>query len=174
MENKAKEFYENFTPPMGFKVPDSFPIMRGKSVILKKENLSGQMTKAGIVIPDTARTGNQFVGRVYSIGPNVDGLKPGMRVIFNAFANQVIYHEQIEYMFMSDIDIYAILPEGTMTLEHHIEKERRPNLDYDQLPNIEASKEEKELEKENLTYFNEDLKRELTTKHIGVDGTKKD
>src|SRR3990167_1902374 len=143
-----KKFYEDFQPPKGFIVPAVFPIMRHKSVLIKHTDRREAMLRSGIIIPDTNKSVKPE-GRVYAIGPDVQDLKPGMRVIYNLFANQVIFYEGIEYLHMSELDVYTVLPEEAIMMTKHIDKERREEVPLEQLPDIEPSKLEKLEMKEN-------------------------
>jgi len=164
---KAKEFYENFTPPKGFTVPEVFPIMRHKSILIKHLDRSHAMLKSGIYIPDTNKA-IKPQGRIYACGPDVTDLKPGMLVIYNMFANQVIYFDGIEYLHMSEIDVYTILPEDVIMLEKHIDKEPRMDVPLDDLPSIEPSKEEKEYQKDQDDQFIDAVKEAQKKKNYPV------
>lgn len=163
MTKQVEQFYKNFKAPKGFIVPDEFPIMRGRSVLIKKENLAERANKAGIVIPENVEGVNKFVGRVWACGPECVNLIPGMRVIFNAMANQLIPVEvngfTEEFMFMYDLDVYAILPEGINTMTRTVKREGRRQFSYDELPD-QVSKAEIEEER---------LKKELTPKVIEIE-----
>lgn len=144
----VQKFYEEFQPPKGFIVPDGFPICRHKSVFVQRENRSEQMLKSGIVLPETVKT-IVPIGRVMAVGPAVTDLKPGMRVIYNFYANSVILHEGVDYMNLSDIDVFAVLPDenDTMMLKS-IEKEKRKNFSEEEMPDVEESKEVKQEQQE--------------------------
>lgn len=164
--SKAKEFFDNFQPPKGFIVPDDFPLMRKKSVLVKKEDRSQSALKSGIIIPENHQT-NKFVGRIYAVGPEaaVD-LKPGMRVVFNAYANQTMMVDSIEYLFMSEIDIFAILTEDVQMFEESRPVEGRKQYSVDEMPDSDPeTKEDKQEKKELADEFAEKLKKDASTRH---------
>lgn len=163
---KAKEYFDNFQPPKGFVVPDDFPIMRKKSVLIKKEDRSEAALKSGIIIPENHQT-NKYIGRIYAVGPEaaVD-LKPGMRVVFNAYANQTMMVDSIEYLFMSEIDVFGILPEDVQMFEETRTIEGRKQYSVDEMPDTDSeTKEEKQEITEQATEFAEKLKKEASTRH---------
>lgn len=139
-----------FTPPKGFKVPKGFPQMRMKSILVKKEN-DTDLTKAkGLFLPSSMASINKFVGRLYAVGPDASckDIKPGMRVIFNALADQTIMFDGVEYKFMSSIDIFAVLPEGVDTFTNNIAREGRKQHSIDEMPKSEPDMDEIEALKE--------------------------
>lgn len=164
---ETKKFYKNFTPPQGFSVPEIFPIMRHKSVLVKHTDRREALLKSGLIIPDTNKSVKPE-GRVYACGPDVTDLKPGMRVIYNMFANQVIFFEGIEYLHMSELDIYTVLPEEAIMMTKHIDKEPRMEVPLDQLPDVEPSKEEKQEQAENDAEFIDAIQQEQKKKNYTV------
>lgn len=169
------EFYDNFQPPLGFKVPENFLIARGKTVYIKKLNRAESALKSGIYVPTTSRDVVPE-GRIYGVGPDVTDLKPGMRVLYNYYANMTILHEGIEYYMLSEIDVFGILPaEEDLAMVSQLKVEERKQYSYDEMPLVDQStKESREAEEEFGRIGAEMLKKDATTKIFAVNGTKKD
>lgn len=164
MEKRAKNFIENFqTPEWVQKVIDEeFPVARNRGVLLKREHRSEEQVFAtsGIIIPATSNA-NKFIGRIYAVGPEVKDLHPGMRVIYNSYADQTILYKGQEYVTMSDLDVFFIVPESAQTLEANIQREGRKQYSHDEMPDIEPSKEEKQEEQEEAMNAAEEIKKDL-------------
>ncbi len=172
MSQKAREFFENFKAPDWFKVEDGFPIARGKSVLVKREDRSESevFSKAGIIIPQTSRM-NRFVGRVYAVGPEVSWLPIGCRVIYNSMADQSILYKGVDYTTLYDLDVYYIIPEDASTMEARKEREGRRQYSADELPDSKPSKEVLQEQKENADEGAEKIQREAKKRSILVNGT---
>lgn len=76
-----------------------------------------EMTKSGIVLPDTAKEKPQE-GKVIAVGPgdrDEDGkripieLKVGDRVLYQKYAGTEFKHEDEEFLILSEKDILAIV-----------------------------------------------------------------
>jgi len=79
-----------------------------------------EVTKGGIVIPETAREERPIRGRVIAVGPgkrNEKGelmppsVKEGQVVIFKKYAPDEVKIDDKEYYFIRDDDILAIIEE---------------------------------------------------------------
>jgi chaperonin GroES len=79
-----------------------------------------EVTKGGIVIPETAREERPIRGRVIAVGPgkrNEKGelippsVKEGQIVIFKKYAPDEVKIDDKEYYFIRDDDILAIIEE---------------------------------------------------------------
>lgn len=173
-QDQVKKFYEEFQAPLGFIVPDPFPIARGHGVLIKRDSRAESETfsVAGIFLPAQS-TASRFVGRIYAIGPEVKWLKPGMKVIYNAFADQHILYKSVEYTTMSDIDVFYVLPEDAETMQSNPQKEERKQYTYDEMPSINRPKEEIQEEQERAKEYADVLKRAATTKTYGMGDSSK-
>lgn len=175
MSDKSQEFFENFKQPDWFKVEENFPVARGKSVLIKREDRSESevFSKAGLIIPQTARS-NRFVGRVYAVGPEVKYLPVGCKVIYNAMADQSILYKGVDYTTIHDIDVYYILPEDAMTMEAHKEREGRRQYSEDELPDRTPSKEILQEQKDHADEGAEKLKREASKRSVSFNSETSD
>lgn len=74
-------------------------------------------TEAGVIIPDTAKAAQRKTGVVVAIGPgryergqlNPTYLKPGNKVLFNAFSGTEIEVEDKKLLLMREDDIFSIV-----------------------------------------------------------------
>lgn len=167
----SKEFYDTFKEPQGFKVPENFPIARKSTVYIKKRDRSEYMRKSGLFIAEGKDTVIPPEGTIYAVGELVTDLKPGMRVIFNFWANLLIYHDDIAYLMMNEIDVYGICAdEGDVAkiISHPIQE--RKQLSYDELPDRTEKKEEKEERIATATMQAEELKHQATSFSVPVSG----
>lgn len=85
--------------------------------ILVKRLEEEEMTKGGIIIPDSAKE-KPIKGEIIAAGPGkIDdkgnkiamGVKQGDKVIFNKYAGTEIKVEDVEYLIMREDDILAII-----------------------------------------------------------------
>jgi len=71
-----------------------------------------EMTKGGIIIPDTAKEKPQR-GEVISVGPGKDGnamtVNVGDVVLYGKYAGQELNYEGVDYLIMREDDILVIL-----------------------------------------------------------------
>lgn len=71
-----------------------------------------EMTKGGIIIPDTAKEKPQR-GEVVSVGPGKDGnamtVNVGDVVLYGKYAGQELNYEGVDYLIMREDDILVIL-----------------------------------------------------------------
>ncbi len=78
-----------------------------------------EVTKGGIIIPETAREERTMKGKVIAVGPGkinektgeriTPSVKPGQLVIFKKYAPDEIKIDDKEYYFVRDEDIMAII-----------------------------------------------------------------
>ncbi len=85
--------------------------------ILVKRLEEEEMTKGGIIIPDSAKE-KPIKGEIIAAGPGKTddkgnkiamGVKQGDKVIFNKYAGTEIKVEDVEYLIMREDDILAII-----------------------------------------------------------------
>lgn len=70
----------------------------------------------GLTIPDSVEKEQKAQGIIMKVGPKVEGLKVGMKVLYGVYAgediqfgNQVDLKDKIDYKLLLDEDILAIL-----------------------------------------------------------------
>ena len=87
--------------------------------ILVKRLEAEEVTKGGIVLPDTAKE-KPKEGRVVEVGPGKildDGkrgsmqIKKGERILFTSYAGTEIKIDGVEYLIMSEDDVLAVVGE---------------------------------------------------------------
>ncbi len=85
--------------------------------ILVKRLEEEEMTKGGIIIPDSAKE-KPIKGEIVSAGPGKTGekgnkvamgVKTGDKVIFNKYAGTEIKIEDVEYLIMREDDVLAVI-----------------------------------------------------------------
>jgi len=168
MDNtKVQEWYNQFKPAPDFR-PLTNLIARGKTVYIKKENRETVLKNSGIIIQNSGQSAVLPVGRVYGVGPLVPDLKPGMRVYYNFYANTVVFHDGVEYLMISELDVFGVLPDEAVVMEQTVSKEglRRTDLSVDEMPNQDLSKEEKVQFKEMMAEETEAIKKDVKKKII--------
>ena len=80
--------------------------------VVIKPSPTEEMTKGGIIIPDTAKEKPQR-GEVVAVGPGKDGnkltVKKGDTVLYGKYSGQELQLEGEEYLIMREDDILVIL-----------------------------------------------------------------
>lgn len=81
--------------------------------VIVRPSKAEEMTKAGIVLPDTVEKEKKEEGEVVSIG-NGDkitklGLKAGDRVLFGKYAGEDVTVEDVEYKVLEEKDVLAVV-----------------------------------------------------------------
>lgn len=81
--------------------------------VLVKPLHAEEVTKSGIVLPDTAEKEKKEQGEVVAIGPGEKiqkmGLKVGDKVLFGKYAGDEVEVDKVEYKFLKDEDILGIV-----------------------------------------------------------------
>jgi chaperonin GroES len=84
----------------------------GDRVIIKPL-VEEEVTKSGIVLPDTVEKEKKEQGEVVSVGNGEKitklGLKVGDRVLFGKYSGEDVKVEDIEYKVLKDEDVLAII-----------------------------------------------------------------
>ncbi|MBI5037659.1 MAG: co-chaperone GroES [Candidatus Kerfeldbacteria bacterium] len=72
-----------------------------------------EVTKSGIVLPETAEKEKKEEGEVVAIGDGEKitklGLKVGDRVLFGKYAGEEVTLENVEYKVLKDEDVLAVV-----------------------------------------------------------------
>lgn len=80
--------------------------------VVVKPASADEMTKGGIIIPDTAKEKPQR-GEVIAVGPGKEGIAPtvsvGDVVLYGKYAGQELTYEGVDYLIMKEDDILVIL-----------------------------------------------------------------
>ena len=81
--------------------------------VIVKPSKAEEMTKAGIVLPDTVEKEKKEEGEVVSIGNGEKitklGLKMGDRVLFGKYAGEDVTVEDVEYKVLEEKDVLAVV-----------------------------------------------------------------
>lgn len=84
----------------------------GDRVIVKPSSAE-EVTKTGIVLPDTVEKEKKEEGEVIAIGRGEKiaklGLKVGDKVIFGKYSGDEVEVDEIEYKVLKDEDVLAVL-----------------------------------------------------------------
>ena len=79
----------------------------GDRVVLKQQEAE-EKTKSGIILPDRAKEKPQ-AAVVVSVGPDVDQVKEGDKVIYTEYAGTEVKYQEEEYTIVDQKDIIAIV-----------------------------------------------------------------
>lgn len=81
--------------------------------VIVRPSKAEEMTKAGIVLPDTVEKEKKEEGEVVSIGNGEKitklGLKAGDRVLFGKYAGEDVTVEDVEYKVLEEKDVLAVV-----------------------------------------------------------------
>lgn len=81
--------------------------------VLVKPLTSEEVTKSGIVLPDTAEKEKKEQGEVVAIGEGEKikklHLKVGDKVLFGKYAGDEVEIDKVEYKFLKDEDVLGIV-----------------------------------------------------------------
>lgn len=81
--------------------------------ILVKPLQNEEITKSGIVLPESAEKEQKEQGEVVAVGAGDKikklGLKPGQTVVFGKYGGDEIEIDKVEYKFLKDEDILGIV-----------------------------------------------------------------
>ena len=79
----------------------------GDRVVLKHQEAE-EKTKSGIILTDSAKEKPQ-AAVVVSVGPDVDQVKEGDKVIYTEYAGTEVKYQEEEYTIVDQKDIIAIV-----------------------------------------------------------------
>lgn len=81
--------------------------------VIVRPSKAEEMTKAGIVLPDTVEKEKKEEGEVVSIGNGEKitklGLKVGDRVLFGKYAGEDVTVDDVEYKVLEEKDVLAVV-----------------------------------------------------------------
>lgn len=88
-------------------------IPRGKYILVKQDDEASRVTDSGLVIPDKVEQERKAVGTVKEVGPDIQDIVEGDRVIYGVFAGEKIQvrekDKEVEYMLLHDDDVLALI-----------------------------------------------------------------
>ncbi len=109
LKNEVRELLKNSPVPKGLETNKTGIIPLGKSVLLKRIKKGEEKLASGLIIAAGNSTAD-YVARVVAIGPDVDnGLKVGLKVIYNELANMESYINGETYIKVHQDSIYYAL-----------------------------------------------------------------
>ena len=79
----------------------------GDRVVLKQQEAE-EKTNSGLILPDSAKEKPQ-AAVVVSVGPDVDQVKEGDKVIYTEYAGTEVKYQEEEYTIVDQKDIIAIV-----------------------------------------------------------------
>ena len=79
----------------------------GDRVVLKQQEAE-EKTKSGIILPDSAKEKPQ-AAVVVSVGPDVDQVKEGDKVIYSRYAGNDVELDGEKYIIVKQNDIHAVV-----------------------------------------------------------------
>lgn len=118
-----------------------FPIALAKSVIVLRGSDDEEITVGGLHIPESSDD-LKMRGRVMAVGPDVNmefvdhngvkrGLRPMDRILFNSYANLNIMHKSNSYVVLSELDVYAVLPEKTKMVTEKLPSRKGKKVNWE-------------------------------------------
>lgn len=81
------------------------------NVIVKELPKEERVSKAGLIIPSTATEEPQKFGRVFGVGPKVEGIKTGDVVVFAKFGGQTFILDNEYYIVLKHPEVYCVIEE---------------------------------------------------------------
>lgn len=116
---------ENKVPAPPDRIAMDFPIALAKSIIVLRGTDEAEVS-GGIIIPESSDA-LKMRGTIMAVGPECQSefidlkgvkrkLSPWDKVIFNSYANLNILHKNVSYVILSELDVYAVLPDNTPTM----------------------------------------------------------
>lgn len=86
---------------------------RGKRILVQRDEPESKESEHGIYTPDTAEQEQKAFGTVIQVGKGIDDLKAGDRVIYGAYAGEIIEQsdkgKKVEYRLLDDEDVIAFI-----------------------------------------------------------------
>jgi chaperonin GroES len=76
--------------------------------VLVEMNPPETVTKSGLIIPTVAQEKTQEGTALY-IGPRVEDIKPGDKLIFDKFAGITIKYKNKEYLIVRETEVIAVI-----------------------------------------------------------------
>lgn len=139
-----KELLKNSQVPKGFEKNTTGIIPLGKSVLLKRIKKGEEKLANGLIIVAGNSTAD-YVARVVAIGPDVDnGLKIGLKVIYNEMANMESFINGETYIKVHQDSIYYVLLDEQVDVKvapktpEQIRIEKKLKTQADTLKRVEA------------------------------------
>lgn len=86
---------------------------RGGQILVQPDGESTRESEYGIITPDSVEQETKAIGTVIAVGPDVKDVKKGSRVIFGAFAGEMISFKEsskeVDYFLLPDKEVLAFI-----------------------------------------------------------------
>jgi len=86
---------------------------RGKQVLVEPDGKEPKVSEHGIITPDSVEKEQKAIGTVIAIGDGIKDIKKGDRVMYAAFAGEMISigksNDEVDYILLFDEDILAFV-----------------------------------------------------------------
>lgn len=86
---------------------------RGRNILIERDAAESRESEFGIVTPDNVDLEQKAYGTVIAVGPDIDDIVKGDRVIYGAYAGEQIEFDEkgkhYDYRLVNDEDVIAFL-----------------------------------------------------------------
>ena len=93
------------------KTPKIIP--RGSQILVKPDPEKDRKSKSGLLTPDNVEQERKAYGEVIAVGPKIQDVKPGDRVVYGVYAGENISfgddEKKVDYKLFFDQKVLAIL-----------------------------------------------------------------
>lgn len=93
------------------------------------------MLSSGLILPQMQSFNK--VGTVVAVGEDVADVKKGDKIIFSMYVDSEFPFRGRNMTSMAETDVFAILPEGAMSNNEDLGRERRPDMRVEDMPEID-------------------------------------
>ena len=87
-------------------------VPRGSQVLVRPDPEKDRKSKSGLLTPSNVEQERKAVGTVIAVGPKIQDIKKGDRIIYGAYAGESISfgnETKVEYKILFDEDILAFI-----------------------------------------------------------------
>ncbi|MBP9477517.1 MAG: co-chaperone GroES [Sebaldella sp.] len=77
--------------------------------VLIKQTKQEEVTKSGIVLPDTVSKEKPIIGEVSAIGESIKEIKVGDKVIYEKYAGTEVKDNDVTYLLLEEKNVLAIV-----------------------------------------------------------------
>ena len=77
--------------------------------VLIKQTEQEEVTKSGIVLPGTASKEKPIIGEVLAVGPKIEEVKVGDKVIFEKYSGTEVKDGEESYLILEKDNVLAIV-----------------------------------------------------------------
>ena len=77
--------------------------------VLIKQTKQEEVTKSGIVLPDTVSKEKPIIGEVTAVGKSIKEIKVGDKVIYEKYAGTEVKDNDVTYLLLEEKNVLAIV-----------------------------------------------------------------